>query len=529
MEDFKTLPTVVSTNPKQNLQIIRAELTNDLSIALDVLNLDDLIVSDITFSVKYKDIDGNFLFNSSEFFYTSKSIEVLPEKIYYVEPFKIDQRFIDARGIEVRIREVTHIGGKNHVYDVSDETSYSLAVIPQNKQLKINNLLGDDIIAYGENLRTAWKCVCGAVNPSDVQECRHCHRNKYFVLNNLTESLINMKILNMLSQTINYSEAGKKALTENLTKTHLTKVAPSTDILASIRVNDEGNGVRNKNKIITNSILGVIFLAVLVLAFHFISDFNQANNFDKAKKYLVKGQYQEALDLLEKIKSSDKFETQPVIDKAEKLMESNNIYERAKIYMTEKDYISALINYKKVLPEDLHFQEAQDKISEIEEIIINRAKNHIDNGDPYEAANILVELQEILPESAEASSLLTSIKSSSDYVNDKHDDTEESPEYKKSRAEMSNIANNLLHTYQKIQTDKANLRTSPSIESEIITTLPIDSDVYVKNTKIEGIERIWCEVEVLDSSTGEKYQGWISNKVMNKTKDNKDSVNTSRI
>ena len=85
---------------------------------------------------------------------------------------------------------------------------------------------------------------------------------------------------------------------------------------------------------------------------------------------------------------------------------------------------------------------------------------------------------------------------------------------------MSNIANNLLHTFQKVQTDKANLRTSPSIESEIVTTLPIDSDLYVKNTKIEGIERIWCEVEALDSATGEKYQGWISNKVMDK--DNKD-------
>lgn len=51
MEDFKTLPTVVSTNPNQHLQIIRAELTNDLSIAFDILNIGDFVVSDITFSV----------------------------------------------------------------------------------------------------------------------------------------------------------------------------------------------------------------------------------------------------------------------------------------------------------------------------------------------------------------------------------------------------------------------------------------------------------------------------------------------
>lgn len=528
MEDFKTLPTVVSTNPNQHLQIIRAELTNDLSIAFDILNIGDFVVSDITFSVKYKDIDGNFLFNSSEFFYTSKALEILPEKIYYIEPFKIDPRFADARGIEVRIREVTHIGGKNHIYDASEEISYSLAVIPQNKQIKINNLLGNDIIAYGENLRVAWKCVCGAVNPSDVQECRHCHRNKYFVLNNLTESLVNMKILNMLSQTINFSEAGKKALTENLTKTHLTKIAPSTDVLATTRINEDEDKSKSKNKVLTNTLLVTVPLIIFILISHLVMNFNQSNNFYKAKDYISRGKYQEAIQLLEKIQPSDKFETQPLIEKAEKLMESDNLFSRAKTYLDEKNYTAALINYKKVLPEDLHYQEAQDKISEIEELVINRAKNRIENGDPYEAVNILLSLQEILPESAEAASLLSSIKSSSDYVNQNPYGIEESPEYKKNRAEMSNIANNLLHTYQKVQTDKANLRTSPSIESEIVTTLPIDSDLYVKNTKIEGIERIWCEVEALDSSTGERYQGWISNKVMDKDNAGKNTVSVSK-
>ncbi|SUB94789.1 hypothetical protein [Peptoniphilus indolicus] len=161
-------------------------------------------------------------------------------------------------------------------------------------------MLGNDIIAYGENLRVAWKCVCGAVNPSDVQECRHCHRNKYFVLNNLTESLVNMKILNMLSQTINFSEAGKKALTENLTKTHLTKIAPSTDVLATTRINEDEDKSKSKNKVLTNTLLVTVSLIIFILISHLIMNFNQSNNFYKAKDYIAKGKYQEAVQLLEK-------------------------------------------------------------------------------------------------------------------------------------------------------------------------------------------------------------------------------------
>lgn len=514
MEDFKTLPPVVNINPNQKLQIIRAELTNDLSIAFDVLNIGDLSINDITFSVKYKDIEGNYLFNASESYYTAKSLEILPNKIYYIQPFNIDQRFSDARGIEVRIREITYIDGKNYIYSPEEEISYSLAVIPQNKQIKINNLLGEDIIAYGENLRVAWKCVCGALNPSDLGSCPNCHRNKYFVLNNLTESLINMKILNMLSQTINYSEAGKKALTENLTKTHLTKVAPSTDLLASIRINEETQIKKSKkNKFITNGILGSLALIVLLLGFNFLIEFNKSRNFKLAKSYLSNGHYEEALNALEKVGVSDKFETQPLIERAQKLIDSNLAYERANSYLNNRNLMSALVNYKKVIPEDLNYQVSQEKITEIEDLIIGKAKKYIEYDETYEAVNILTELQTVLPESAEATSLLDSIKSSSAYVDEYPYELNESPDFRKNRAEMSKIADNLLYTYQKVQTEQANLRTAPSIESEIIKILPIDSDLYIKNTKIEGIERIWCEVEALDSSTGESYQGWISNKV----------------
>lgn len=520
MEDFTTIPAVVSINPKQKLQIIRAELTNDLSIVIDVLNIGEMNIADITFSVKFKDIDGNYLFNSQESYYTAKSLDVLPNKIYYIEPFKIDSRFSDARGIEVRIREFTNSTEKIHLYDASEEISYSLAVIPQNKQLKINKLLGEDIIAYGENLRTAWKCVCGAINPAPEQYCQHCHRNKYFVLNNLTESLINMKILNMLSQTINYSEAGKKALTENLTKTHLTKIAPSTDVLAPHRINDDEKKKTSRNKIITGIVTVVLVGLVLTFGLKFFNQIQDAKNFEKAKVALSSGNYQEALTLLNRVGYSDKFETKPLIEQAEKLVKSNQAFEHGNNYLGEYDYMNALINFKLVLSDDVHYQISQEKISDIEKMMINRAKDYIERGETYEAVTLLTDLEKVLPESAEAIALLESIKSSTTYANDYSYELSESPEYQKTRAEMATIAERLIHTYQKVKVDQANLRLNPSIESEIVTILSIDSDLYIKNTKIEGIERVWCEVEAFDSATKQTYEGWISNKVFDSNTEN---------
>lgn len=100
----------------------------------------------------------------------------------------------------------------------------------------------------------------------------------------------------------------------------------------------------------------------------------------------------------------------------------------------------------------------------------------------------------------------------------KNDSINEGYEFNKSRAEITKKAESLLHSYQKVKISNAKLRENPSIDSNIIVILPIDTDLYVKETKIEGEERIWCNVEAKDTKNNTVYHGWISNKAMESDK-----------
>ena len=93
------------------------------------------------------------------------------------------------------------------------------------------------------------------------------------------------------------------------------------------------------------------------------------------------------------------------------------------------------------------------------------------------------------------------------------DEKEKKEEVDKSRADLSNEAKSLLNTYQKVKIGKANLRKGPSLDSEIVQVLNSNTDLYIKDTKLESDIRVWCFVEAKDEN-GKTYEGWISNKAM---------------
>lgn len=70
---------------------------------------------------------------------------------------------------------------------------------------------------------------------------------------------------------------------------------------------------KSKNKVLTNTLLVTVPLIIILIS-HLVMNFNQSNNFYKIK-IIYPGKYQEAIQLLEKIQPSDKFETQPLIEK----------------------------------------------------------------------------------------------------------------------------------------------------------------------------------------------------------------------
>ena len=91
----------------------------------------------------------------------------------------------------------------------------------------------------------------------------------------------------------------------------------------------------------------------------------------------------------------------------------------------------------------------------------------------------------------------------------------EKEENEKDSAEFAKKSNELLHTYRNVATDKANLRTEPSVDSDILKVLDKGTELYILETKIEQGERIWCYVEVKNKISQENIKGWISNKTLN--------------
>lgn len=524
--NFQTLPTNVSLVPNQPLQIIKAEITSDLNLAIDFLSISSKPISRVCFTVVYKDEFNNYLFNATEVYYDIKNLEIMPKKNYFLDPFPIDERFKDARGIDIRIKEISFSDSDIMIFNQKEERQYTLPLISENKKEKMKSALGPEIIGYGENLMDGWRCVCGAFNSKENEECAFCNRNKNFVLNNLTEPLINMKLLNVLSETDTGESENLENLASHLTQTHLTKVAPTTTSLNETRINDESEDVETKSifnvliKIVSRLIIILLLAIVVIFVFKFTENIRADRNMNSAKTLITQGQYEDALKVLKKIKDVDlEDEVNAEIEKTKKLLESQNFFEEGNRLILKDDYFEAVKSFKKVSPEDaLNYSKSQDKITELENIILEDAKKTFEDGNTPGAVSIIDNYLKIVPESANALNLKDLIlQNNAKEIEDPDSGSlinEEDVELDKTRAEMSKKADALLNTYQKVVAEKANLRVNPSTDAEIVTILPTDSDLYIQETKIEGIDRIWCRVEAVDAETGISYSGWISNTTM---------------
>ncbi|MDO5041324.1 MAG: hypothetical protein Q4D95_04460 [Peptoniphilus sp.] len=509
--NFETLPTTVYLNPKYKLQIIRAELTSDLNIAVDLINLGDNEVQEITFEVKFKDKYDNLFFNGSSTFYTVKDLSIKEGEIYYLKPIPIDQRFEDARAIIIRISSISLENSKVHTYN-DEEYPFTLPVISENKAKRLKDAFGPEIVTFAENTPKGWKCVCGAFNAKELSECRNCKRNKDFVLSNLTESLINTKLVNLMSNSGFIDEKNKGDI-NSLTQTQMIKIAPTTDLIEKKRINKEvDEGKKGNRKTVASIVMALLAIVVIFVAIRLYTDYRDKRNFEDAKNYLKIGQYKEAVNKLETLKNNPNYETAPLFEKAQALNKSEDFYKAGIKFMSQGKFIDAIKNFKQVLSEDAeNYANSQNRISELEEIILQDAEKYIENGDYIGSLSLLNQYISVIDESAKAQNMKNFILKSDSYAGTSDIDTsEEYVEIEKSRAEIIKKSETLINTYQKIAVEKANLRAEPSIESEIITVLPKESELYIYNTKIEGVERVWCEVKAVNSVTKEEFDGWIS-------------------
>lgn len=518
MSFFRTLPTKLSFNTSEKIQIANAELTSgDFALAIDVLNAQDSFITNIEFAVKFKSIERSYLFNGREFYF-QQAVNIAPFTRYFLDPFILDERFHEARAIDIYISKYT-TNGKN-ITCGDKEFEINLPVIPERKRAQIKETLGDGIKTYGENQMDFWRCACGFINENETSECEFCGRNKSFVLNNLTEALINSKILNVIENTRSTDGINLKTLETHLTQTNLSKIAPSTESLKVDRTNEEAPKKPRSIpwKKIFFTLIFIIILSILsIFTLNIVKKFRNESKIEDARSLALSGNYHQALEMYN---SATKDKTSPKIlnemEKLKKLVSSDESFQRASSHLEDGDYIDAAYNYKKVIQEDeKNYKSAQDKLTSIEDTVLNEVKSSYKT-NRTDALQLLNSYLNVVPESAKAAKLKKEIESANSLQEDGNQkENFEKEESDKDAAETAKKASDLLHTYKTVVTEKANLRAEPSVDSGLVKILEKGTELYVLETKIEQGQRIWCHVEVKNAISQDTIKGWVSNKTLN--------------
>lgn len=518
MSFFRTLPTKLSFNISEKIQIANAELTSgDFALAIDVLNAQDSFITNIEFAVKFKSIERSYLFNGREFYF-QQAVNIAPFTRYFLDPFILDERFHEARAIDIYISKYT-TNGKN-ITCGDKEFEINLPVIPERKRAQIKETLGDGIKTYGENQMDFWRCACGFINENETSECEFCGRNKSFVLNNLTEALINSKILNVIENTRSTDGINLKTLETHLTQTNLSKIAPSTESLKVDRTNEEAPKKPRSIpwKKIFFTLIFIIILSILsIFTLNIVKKFRNESKIEDARSLALSGNYHQALEMYN---SATKDKTSPKIlnemEKLKKLVSSDESFQRASSHLEDGDYIDAAYNYKKVIQEDeKNYKSAQDKLTSIEDTVLNEVKSSYKT-NRTDALQLLNSYLNVVPESAKAAKLKKEIESANSLQEDGNQkENFEKEESDKDAAETAKKASDLLHTYKTVVTEKANLRAEPSVDSGLVKILEKGTELYVLETKIEQGQRIWCHVEVKNAISQDTIKGWVSNKTLN--------------
>ena len=518
-------PSKVLLNPRDRVQIIGANLSqldHNLCLMVDVLNVSNVEATNFVFSVKFYDEFSKALFDGTVFTFSAEDSLAKPHQVCYFEPFILDERFHTARQLEIGIQSVVFSDKTGSVYQPLEQDLYQLPMISLERLQEMKDFIAPDCMTYGENLKTAWRCVCGATNLRAEFECSNCHRNKYYVLNNLTQDLVDQKIAASLNPS---PEEKAPAPVETPESPSLTP--PSIQLMEKIRgqtLNSLNEG--SKMDILVLGLVLVLSILLIFLGYQQFktTDIYKNHQLSQADRLIEKDDFPGAKKIYLGLSANPPEDLASRQEKLNDLMESKVHYEMGLASLDLKDPFISLNHFTKVLPEDdSRYAKAHEEIALLEGTIVNQARGYLEENRVDEALDLLHRLLNVLPNSAEGLNLLDQIiksdqisKSQRKRLNEikiKEKAEEKSKQAltseDKKRAALSDKALELLHSFQVVKEDKANLRKSPSLDAPILASIPKNSDVYVYETVIEKTSRIWCHVEV-ETPQGDMVQGWIS-------------------
>lgn len=499
------LPSKVYYNFNNKVQITKIIINNNQnSFEVDISNGENDILESITLQLRYLDSYNNYLNNGKEYVYSRAGLSLRKGNKINLE-FSISEDIDDFSYVEIRIEKLIFQNTGEITIEREGEISVLEPLLDEEYRNKLTNSLGKDMVTYSQDLLDKWRCVCGYINLKSEEECNFCERSQSFVLEELNKNKIDQRI------NIKPQEVKKTEKKENEIKKE-----------------------KGKSKVV---IIGAATLALILLVtsgiFYFKNQ-NYKNRIANADSMVQNGDYKRALDsynILNNEKSSQDLVEK--IDRVEKLVISDENFNKGLDALISSDYVEAMSYFDKVSKEDKeNYDKLVNHFKMIDNEIIGKINSHINNNEQEEAIDLINKYLEIRPNSTEIGKLKNEIynRKEKEIENAKKEAENVKKEAEEARIEaekakenlkneeagktMQKLADILAYSYQTIIPNEANIRSGPSVNSGVVKVVPSGSSVYIYDTIIEGTTRIWCNAEVYDYKTGEIYYGWVSSKVL---------------
>lgn len=306
------------------------------------------------------------------------------------------------------------------------------------------------------------------------------------------------------------------------------------------------------------NIIAVVLITVVIFvgAFVGLNIFNssKAEKLDKlAHQCIVDGNYQKAVDYYSEL--YDRTNDGSYIDKkreAVELLSSKNNYDYGVTYLKEMKYVDAAKSFLKVSNKDsVNYQKAQQRLQESTQAVIIASDSFAEDDNFDASLNMLNSYARVMPHETIVIDKIKEVEKAKNQYNEKKQEEEKQralseKKEKEAREKAEKLANESAEELKKekestkqpdkkdesyetddnkrlidlcirlvgktylVTTDNAKIYEEPSNKSEVISSIPMGSEVYIYEAKPDSGQRVWCHAIIKSADSLKSYDAWIS-------------------
>ena len=306
------------------------------------------------------------------------------------------------------------------------------------------------------------------------------------------------------------------------------------------------------------NIVAVVLIAVAIFVGAFVGlnilNSSKAEKLDKlAHQCIVDGNYQKAVDYYSEL--YDRTNDGSYIDKkreAVELLSSKNNYDYGVNYLKEMKYVEAGKSFLKVSRKDnVNYQKAQQRLQESTQAVIIASDSFAEDDNFDASLNMLNSYARVMPHETIVIDKIKEVEKAKNQYNEKKQEEEkqlalsekkekearekaeklasESAEELKKEKESAKQPDKQDESYETddnkrlidlcirlvgktylVTTDNAKIYEEPSNKSQVISSIPMGSEVYIYEAKPDSGQRVWCHAIIKSADSLKSYDAWIS-------------------